>query len=281
MLGIIAWQRTHDGLPGAAKACPSIAQQLKLAGKKLVALGAANGIGAACAARYAAEGARVVLADINLPAAQEAVAAIERSGGDALPLEVDIADEAMVEKVIATAAKWLGGIDGAHINAADLALAARDTDICDEELALFDRTLAVNLRGHVLCTRALLPHMLAGGQGAIVYTSSGSAERGEPTRPAYAIAKAGINALMRHVASRWGPSGITANCLSPGLTITSEMLARGNVTEAFKAMMLAKTPSTRLGMPEDMAGLSTLLLSDDARWINGQVIYVNGGSLMK
>ena len=104
---------------------------------------------------------------------------------------------------------------------------------------------------------------------------------GENTRPAYAVAKAGINALMRHVASRWGKEGITANCVAPGLVVTPEMTASGRLPEGFENMMLAGTPSTRLGAVEDIAAMVAMLLCDDGRWINGQVLQVNGGALMR
>ncbi len=126
-----------------------------------------------------------------------------------------------------------------------------------------------------------MPHLLASGEGAIVYTSSAAAFSGEPARPAYAVAKSGLNALMRHVASRWGREGLTANAVAPGFTITAEMRADGQIPEAFEAMMLAKTPGRRLGSSEDIAGVVAMLLSRDARWINGQVYDVNGGELMR
>jgi NAD(P)-dependent dehydrogenase (short-subunit alcohol dehydrogenase family) len=139
----------------------------------------------------------------------------------------------------------------------------------------------VNLRGHVLCTRAVLPHLLRGGGGAIVYTSSGAADAGDSTRPAYAVAKSGLNALMRHVASRWGREGVTANCVAPGFVLTPEMQASGNVPPAMLDTILAHTPTTRLGAAEDIAGLVAHLLSDQGRWINGQVYNINGGALMR
>ena len=153
------------------------------------------------------------------------------------------------------------------------------------DLEVFDRTIAVNLRGHFLCTRAVLPHLLRNPASAIVYTSSGSAYGAEPTRPSYAMSKAGINALMRHVASRWGKEGLTANVLAPGFTVTGEMKVQmeANASEAKKWSdhFMARTPHTRLGESEDHAAAVALLLSDDGRWINGAIIDVNGGSLMR
>lgn len=254
----------------------------RLAGRRIIVYGGATGIGAASARRLAAEGARVCIADINLAGAERVAA---EAGGETFAVQVDIADEASVQAATEAAVGRFGGLDGAHINAADLQVIMADSDAAAIDLAIFDRTIAVNLRGHLLCTRAVVPHLLGSGQGAIVYTSSGSAHGGEPTRPCYAMAKAGVNALMRHVAARWGREGITANVLAPGFTVTGQMQEQmdANAEEATKWAnhFLARTPHARLGKPDDHAGVVALLLSEDGRWINGAIIDVNGGSLMR
>lgn len=255
--------------------------QERLKGKAIIVVGAGTGIGAATVRRLAAEGARVCATDINVTAAEAVVASVVAAGGEARAAAIDIADEQSVKSAVANAIEWLGRLDGAHLNAADLRIIMQDSDALEEDLQVFDRTLEVNLRGHLLCTRAVLPHLLAAGGGAIVYTSSGAADGGEPTRPAYAAAKSGLNALMRHVASKWGPLGVTANCVAPGFTITAEMEAGGYVPKEFADMMLARTPARRLGRSEDTAGVVAMLLSEDGRWINGQVYNVNGGALMR
>ncbi len=257
-----------------------MSRKSRLGGKAVIVVGAATGIGAATVRRLADEGARLCLADINVQGAETLASEISDQGGDAFAVAIDLADESSVSSALGEAIERLGGIDGAHINAADMGALLDDSDALAQDLSTFDRTLQVNLRGHLLCTRAVLPHMLAAGEGAIVYTSSGAANVGENTRPAYAMSKAGINALMRHVASRWGKEGITANCVAPGLVVTPEMTASGRLPEDFEKMMLAGTPSTRLGEVEDIAGVVAMLLSDDGRWINGQVLHINGGVLM-
>jgi NAD(P)-dependent dehydrogenase (short-subunit alcohol dehydrogenase family) len=160
-----------------------------------------------------------------------------------------------------------------------------DSDALEVDLAVFDRTMAVNLRGHLLCTRAVLPHLLKNESSAIVYTSSGSAHDAEPVRPCYAMSKAGLNALMRHVAMRWGREGLTANVLAPGFTVTGEMkvqmAANGSEAEKWAKHFMAETPHTRLGEAEDHAAVAALLLSEDGRWINGSIVDVNGGGLMR
>lgn len=253
----------------------------RLKNKAILVVGAGTGIGAATVRRLAAEGARVAVADINLPAAEAVAADLVRQGAQAFSVPVDVADEASVQAAVAAAVDRFGRLDGTHVNAADMRVIYRDSDALAGELAAFDRTIAVNLRGHLLCTRAVLPHMLQSGGGAIVYTSSGASVAGEPARPAYAVAKGGLEALMRHVAARWGRAGITANCVAPGLTITPEMEASGAFPKELIEQMLGSTPHRRLGRVEDIAGVVALLLSDDGRWVNGQVWHVNGGILMR
>ena len=250
--------------------------QERLYNKAIIVIGSGTGIGAATVKQLAAEGAQVCAADINIDAANQVAEEVAAAGGSAFALPIDIADEASVNEAVGLAVARLGGLDGAHVNAADLRVIFEDSDALAEDLAVFDRTLQVNLRGHLLCTRAVLPHLLQRGQGAIVYTSSR-----ENTRPAYAAAKSGLNALMRHVASRWGREGITANCVAPGFVYTPEMQASGLVPQALLDGMLARIPGTRLGQVEDIAGVVALLLSEQGRWINGQVYNVNGGALMR
>ena len=253
----------------------------RLTGSKCIVFGSATGIGAATVKRLTEEGARVCAADINIDGAQKVAA---EAGGDAFALACDISDESAVQNTVERAVERLGGLDAAHINAADLRVIMDDSDALAIDLSVFDRTIAVNLRGHLLCTRAVLPHLLKNPQSSIVYTSSGSAVGAEPTRPCYARSKAGLNALMRHVAARWGREGLTANVLAPGFTVTGEMKAQmqADASEAEKWFdyFKARTPHTRLGEPEDHAAVVAMLLSSDGRWINGQVVNVNGGSLM-
>jgi len=252
----------------------------RLQDKAVVVVGSATGIGAATVRRLASEGAHVCAADIRLDAAQAVADAVVAAGGRAFAVEVDITDEAQVQDAFARALDTLGRLAGVHVNAADLRTIFADSNALDVDLAVFDRTISVNLRGHLLCTRAALPHLLASGGGALVYTSSGSGDAGEPERPSYAASKSGLNALMRHVARRWGPEGVTANAIAPGFVMTPEMIAGGQVPPEVLTAFRTHTPSTRIGNVDDIAAVAALLLSDDARWINGQVIHVNGGALM-
>ena len=248
-----------------------------LAGKVIVVAGGAGGIGTATSVRLAEEGASVVVGDLDASAAE--VVASRISG--ALAVQVDVSDESSVAAMVAATVSAFGRIDGLHANAADLSPATigGDSDALTVPLDLFDHTLSVNLRGHLLCTRHVLPHLLESGGGAIVYTSSAAAFIGERHRPSYAVAKSGLNALARHVASRWGKEGIRANAVAPGLVLGPA--AQAGVGAEFLERALAGGRSHRLGTPDDVAGVVALLLSDDGSWINGQVISVDGGATLR
>jgi NAD(P)-dependent dehydrogenase (short-subunit alcohol dehydrogenase family) len=251
-----------------------------LAGKVAIVAGGGSGIGAATAARLAEEGAHVVVGDIVGENAEKVVAGL---GGDARAMAVpfDIADERSVDELFAATTSAFGRVDVVHVNAADLSpsIVGRDSDAVEVDLGVFDRTMEVNLRGHLLVTRRAIPELLAVGGGALVYTSSAAAFVGEPQRPSYAMSKAGINALVRHVAGKWGRDGIRANAIAPGLVIT-EKLAATLDPDTFQASVgLLRAP--RHGRPADIAAAVAFLASDDGEWINGQVLSVDGGSTLR
>ncbi|MDM4772305.1 SDR family NAD(P)-dependent oxidoreductase [Solimonas sp. SE-A11] len=247
----------------------------RLENKVIAVVGAGSGIGAVTAQRLASEGASVVVADINTASARSVAAGIVADGGQATAVHCDIADEASVAAMVRAAVTAYGGLDGIHVNAADMRAILSDGDALEVPLDIFDRTLSVNLRGHLLCTRHALPELLKRG-GSIVYTSSGAADMGEPTRVSYAVSKAGLQALMRHVASRWGKQGMRANAIAPGLVLTEQL--RDHFPEDLRQATLAITRSPRLGTSEDIAAMVAMLMSDDGAWINGQVIGVDGGA---
>ncbi|HQR03829.1 MAG: SDR family oxidoreductase [Proteobacteria bacterium] len=253
--------------------------QGRLQDKVIVVAGGGSGIGAATALRLATEGARVVVGDLRAEAAEAVAGRIVSAGGTAVATGFDIAEDDSVAGLVALAVSTWGGLDGIHINAADLQVILRDSDILDEPLEVLDRTLQVNLRGHVLCVRHAVPELLRRGGGAIVHTSSGAAHAGDPERPAYAMSKAAIHALARHVASRWGKQGIRANVICPGLVLTDAI--RQGMNETLRKYALAGCRTPRLGEPEDIAAMVAMLLSPDAEWISGQIISVDGGATMR
>jgi len=248
-------------------------------GKVALCAGSATGMGAMSARRLASEGAKVVVADINEAGAQALIESIRADGGVAMALGFDITEEDSVRDTIARVVSEYGALDLMHVNATDRERNLEDKDVVSTDLAVFDRMHKVSLRGHLLCSRFAIPEMLKAGGGAIVYTSSCASKGSAPMRMSYYIAKAGLNGLMRHVADRWGREGIRANCVCPGVILTDAILI--NTSEAERDAMLKSTPSTRHGSEEDVASLVSFLLSDEeAGWINGQAVNLNGGGLM-
>ena len=252
-----------------------------IAGKTVMMFGGGGGIGAATSLMLAAEGANVVVTSRREATAQGVADQIREAGFDCLALAADIGDEDAVVAAVAAAVDEYGAVDFAHVNAADTSpeTIGRDTDAMTIELDVFDRTIRTNLRGHLICTKHVIPQLLARGGGAIVYSSSGAAFSGEPERPAYAMTKSGMHALMRHVASRWGKEGVRANVIAIGLTLTETI--ENALDPAFMEQILATMSSPRLGRPEDIATMVAYLMSSAGEYINGQVISVDGGSTMR
>lgn len=244
---------------------------------KVVVVAGGGGIGAATVERLVEGGARVVVGDLDAAHAEELAARMRSAGGACIGMGFDIADEGSVNALVARAQREYGGLDALHANAADLGVIHQDTNVLDEPLEVFDRTLRVNLRGHWLCTRAALPELLRRGGGSLIYTSSGAACMGEPVRPAYAVTKAGIEALMRHVVSAWGKQNIRANAVAPGLVITPNIVQ--TLPEEFRQFALKSARHPRLGQPSDIASMVAFLVSDEAEWISGQVLGVNGAAV--
>ncbi|CAB3802109.1 putative oxidoreductase [Paraburkholderia caffeinitolerans] len=246
---------------------------------KVVVIAGGGGIGAATAMRLAGEGAAVVIGDFDGESAKSVAENIHAAGGRALGVRFDISDDASVAALIAAATEAFGGVDAVHANAAEMNALLEDTTAVDVSLDVFDRTIAVNLRGYLLCTRHAVPAMLKRGGGAMIYTSSAAAFMGEAERVSYAISKSGIHALMRHVASAWGKQGIRANAVAPGLILTDAI--RANAPSQFIADTLAIGHSPRLGEVGDIAAAVAWLVSADGEWVNGQVISVDGGVTLR
>jgi NAD(P)-dependent dehydrogenase (short-subunit alcohol dehydrogenase family) len=230
--------------------------------------------------RYAAEGAGVVLGDIDMSGANAVVDEIKKQGGRAIATRLDGGDEATIAASVALAVSTYGGLDGLHVNYASFADEGRkDEDVLDLPMEAFDKTMHVDVRGYFLCTRHALPEIVKRGSGCILYAGSGGAYMGEPTRVAYAMSKIACHALMRHVATKFGAKGVRANCVSPGITMHAKWEHLG---DEFKTWAASLGPlKTRLGRPEDLAAMSALLMSDEGAFVTGQVICVDGGITMR
>ncbi|HZT08298.1 MAG TPA: SDR family oxidoreductase [Chloroflexota bacterium] len=244
----------------------------RLDGKVAIVTGAGSGIGEASARLMGREGASVVVADISRSEAERVAAEI----GGAVVAEVDVSDEASVIRMVETAVESFGGLDVLHNNATDSATNAVDTDIVTLDMSIFDRLIAVNLKGQFMGCKHAIPHMLARGGGSIVNTASVDGFVGRGVRAAYGASKAGVVLLTKAVAAQYGARGIRCNAVAPGLTLTPG--AVGNATPEYIDAALALYPMPRLCTPQDVAGAVLFLASDEAAYINATTLMVDGGA---
>jgi NAD(P)-dependent dehydrogenase (short-subunit alcohol dehydrogenase family) len=250
----------------------------RLQGKVAIVTGAASGIGAETATRLAHEGAAVVVADINLPGAEQLVARIIGTGAAAAAVRVDLGDEQSITAMVAFAVDRFGGLDILDNNAADTRLSAtRDVGVEHTDTQVWDTMMRINLRGTMLACRAAIPRMRACGGGSIINMSSGSGLTGALAPTAYGVSKAGIITLTQYVATQHGKEGIRCNAIAPGLIVTDA--ASSYASGPFGEMMLRHHLTPRLGTPGDIAAAVAFLASDEAAFITGQLISVDGGLL--
>jgi NAD(P)-dependent dehydrogenase (short-subunit alcohol dehydrogenase family) len=253
----------------------------RLHGKVAIVTGSAQGIGRATALAIAAEGGRVVVADINVQGAEAVAGEIAAAGGAAVALALDVTEESSVAALMADATSHFGGLDVLHNNAAlqDPAFMSQDRAITELDLATWHRAIAVNLTGPFLCCKHAIPHMLDRGGGAIVNMASAAAFRGLPRLPAYSMTKAGVVSLTMSVAAQFGDRGIRCNAVAPGTTLTPANLA--NSTAEAREVLRSETLVRRLAEPEDIAAAVVFLASDEARYITAQTLRVDGGRLAR
>jgi NAD(P)-dependent dehydrogenase (short-subunit alcohol dehydrogenase family) len=241
-----------------------------------IVTGAASGIGLASATALAGAGAAVVIADIDAAGAAAAAEAIRSEGGTAEFVEVDVAEADQVEAMVAHAVTCYGGLDILFNNASilDPAFRAGDTDVEQLDLQVWERTLAVNLRGPMLGSRFAIPHLRRRGGGAIVNCSSGAADMADFIRCAYGTSKGGLNSLTRYVAAAFGKDNIRCNAIAPGIVITPAVRALWT-SEALDG--LETHHMTRVGEPEDIARLVVFLAGDAGSYLTGQILTMDGG----
>lgn len=251
----------------------------RLAGRVALVTGAGGrrGIGRALALGMGREGARVVAADVDGELAEETAAAIRAAGGEALAVRVDVAVAADVEAMLARTVAAFGRLDVLVANAG-IALLCPFLDL-DE--ATWDRTFAVNVKGVYLCGQAAARQMVRqGGGGSIINLSSTSEVLSGPAIAHYAASKAAVGSLTRGMALALGPHRIRVNAIGPG-TVQTDILAYLPPEEVAqrRAGKLARTPLGRLGTPEDIVGAAVFLASDEAAWVSGVTLFVDGAQL--
>jgi NAD(P)-dependent dehydrogenase (short-subunit alcohol dehydrogenase family) len=249
----------------------------RLNGKVAIVTGGGGGIGGATARALAREGASVLVVDVNEEAAAAVAGGIRDAGGVAENFRADLSEEQDVEAVMAEVVKRFGRLDVLHNNAAltDSDFLSADTAVTELSLEVWQRTLAVNLTSQMLMCKHAVPIMADQGGGSIINMSSGASLKGDRTRTAYGVSKAGVNALTMYVATSHGKKGIRANTILPGLVITDAV--RAHLKEEMLASLSKATLTPSVGQPEDIADVVVFLASDESRYITGQMLAVDGG----
>jgi meso-butanediol dehydrogenase / (S,S)-butanediol dehydrogenase / diacetyl reductase len=247
----------------------------RLEGRVAVVTGAGHGIGAATAARLAADGAVVAVCDIRAAGADEVVGRIREAGDQAEAFTADVSDPEAVTALAAAIEERLGPIEILDNNAGRLVPGTALT----QEIAEWERTLSVNIGSVFLMSRAVIPGMRARGRGVIVNTGSVSGIMGEPDLVAYNTSKAAIINLTRQLAADFSRDGIRVNCVCPGWIRTgfNDPLFVGWSEEAIQELVERQVPLGRQGTAEEIADAVAFLCSDDARYVNAHALVVDGG----
>lgn len=247
--------------------------RLSLEHKVAIITGAAGGLGAATARLMAARGAKLILADLNF----EGAAALAEDLPEAFPVVLDLGDEASIKAMFAEARSRYGRVDILHNNAADLSpeTAGRDLDILTMSTDVWDRTFRVNVRGTMVACREALSLMIDQQSGSIINMVSSLALQGHIVQNAYSASKAALVQMTRCLAASYGPGGIRANALAPGLTLTPQVAKV--FPAAVRHLVQKETLRDRLGEPDDIAELVAFLASAAAANINGQLLVSDGG----
>lgn len=243
---------------------------MRLKDKVAIITGATGGIGMASAHKFAREGARVVIADLDAGRVEAARAALAATGAEALGVQLDVTDASSVTAMVAAVKAAWGRID-CLLNNAGITQDARLVKMSAEQ---FDRVIEVNLKGVFLCTQAVADTMIAQGSGVILNASSVVGLYGNFGQTNYAATKAGLIGFTRTWARELGPKGIRCNAVCPGFIATPIL---HTIPDKVMAQMTERVPLKRLGRPEEVANLYAFLASEEASYINGAVIEVTGG----
>jgi 2-hydroxycyclohexanecarboxyl-CoA dehydrogenase len=249
---------------------------MALAGRVALVTGGGSGIGRSISLSIGRAGASVAILDINGAGAEQTVATMTGAGGRACAVTADVADADAVRAAVTQVHAAFGPV---HI-LVNVAGIGAFVPLLEMSQAEWDRMIAVHLTGTFNCTRAVVPDMLAAGWGRIVNISSvAGLSGGGPGLSHYAAAKGGIIAFSKALAHELGPSGITVNCIAPGL-IDTPLIAKSLVTDQLRAQAIKGAPMRRIGVPDDTAAACAFLVSEESSFFTGQVMSPNGGRYM-
>jgi len=246
---------------------------MRLQDKVAMITGSARGIGRATALAFAAEGAQVIVCDMDAAGGEQTAADIRAAGGRAQFVQVDVTDRASVDALVQAAQAHFGRIDVLVNNAGVL----RDRSLLKMTEQDFDFVINVNLKGVFNCTQAVAPLLAAQGSGVILNASSVVGVSGNYGQTSYVASKAGVIGMTKVWARELGPKGVRVNAVAPGF-ISTEMLA--GIPDKVMEELKAKISLRRLGRPEDIAHAYVFLASDEAAYITGHVLHVDGGAVV-
>ena len=249
---------------------------MRLKDKVAVVTGGGAGIGEAISLKYAQEGARVVVAEINPDRGNSTLKAIQKLGGEGIFVPTDVSSEDPVKAMVKAAIDRYGRID-ILVNNAAILITHGDTRAHEVSTEVWDRTINTNLRGYWLCAKYTIPHMLAQGKGNIIFVASRTGIRGFTGIAAYSASKGGVFALMRSMAADYARHGIRVNAIVPG-TMDTPMNAEEFSDPEARNKYIPRIPAGRLGVGTDMAGMATFLATDEASFCIGGVYMVDGGA---
>jgi len=246
-------------------------KMMDLSGKVAIVTGAGKGLGWAIAKRLAHEGASLVIAEIDGPRGQEKAAAIRQMNREAIPVQMDVSIWADVQSMVKQVMAKFGRMDILVNNAGILGPYFPVLEYPEE---IWDRVIAVHLKGTFLCCKGVLPTMKAQGSGKIINIASVAGKEGNANMAPYSAAKAGIIGLTKTLGKEMAPYNIHVNCVSPALIETD--MVRGMTAEQ-RALLTSKIPLGRLGRPEEVAAVVKFLASDEASFVTGQCYDISGG----
>ena len=247
---------------------------MSLAGKNVIVTGAASGIGLATAQRFAAEGCNVAVWDLNEEGAARAAHGLAANGCKATSSKVDVSNRAQVAAALERFHAELGKVQ-VLVNNAGITDFRSFMDMTEE---VWDRVMTINLKSMLVVTQAVLPDMLEAKWGRIIYISSSSAQTGSARMTAYAASKGGVIAFTKSLAQELAATGITVNNVPPGFVDTPMLRGEGVAGLGVSVEVLAQhSPMKKPGRPENIAAACTFLASDDADYITGHTLSVNGG----